>query len=177
MESFQNRVKSWLKTCFGHKIAKDKRERNHRFLEEALELVQACGCSREESHLLVDYVYDRPAGDKNQEAGGVMVTLAALCLAQNLDMEKAGETELARVWTKVDTIRQKQASKPENSPLPMAHDFVEKFDILTSDITTDKAFISLQNTLRHHGVEMHPDDIRGLAQDILVIGKQALKNK
>jgi hypothetical protein len=45
-----------------------------------------------------------------------MVTLAALCLANGFDMH-AEETELARVWTKVEQIRAKQAAKPKHSPL------------------------------------------------------------
>jgi len=106
--------------CFGEMIAGDREERNHRFIEEALELVQACGCTASEAHQLVDYVFARPAGEKAQEVGGVMVTLAALCLAQGLDMAAAGETELARIWTKVEQIRSKQAAKPKYSPLPAA---------------------------------------------------------
>lgn len=47
-----------------------------------------------------------------------MVTLAALCLANALDMHDAAETELARIWTKVEAIRAKQAAKPKHSPLP-----------------------------------------------------------
>lgn len=47
-----------------------------------------------------------------------MITLAALCLANTLDMHAAGEDELARIWTKVEQIRAKQAAKPKNSPLP-----------------------------------------------------------
>ncbi|GJG92883.1 hypothetical protein [Cupriavidus pauculus] len=117
-QTFQLRVKPWMLECFGAEISADAEERNHRFLEEALELVQACGCSRSEAHQLVDYVFSRPVGEKHQEVGGVMVTLAALCLAQSLDMHAAGETELARVWTKVDQIRAKQAAKPKHSPLP-----------------------------------------------------------
>lgn len=116
--SFQQRVQPWLLTCFGAEIAADKGERNHRFLEEAVELVQACGCTRDEAHQLVDYVFDRPVGEPSQEAGGTMVTLAALCGAQGLDMHAAGETELARIWTKVEQIRAKQAAKPKHSPLP-----------------------------------------------------------
>ncbi len=30
----------------------------------------------------------------------------------------AGETELARIWTKVEAIRAKQAAKPQFGPLP-----------------------------------------------------------
>lgn len=110
--------KPWLLECFGALIAGDADERNHRFLEEGLELVQACGCSQSEAHQLVDYVYGRPVGEKHQEVGGVMATLAALCLAQQLDMDACGETELSRIWTKVEQIRDKQAAKPKHSPLP-----------------------------------------------------------
>lgn len=115
--SFQQAVSVWMYACFGSEIAADRSERNHRFLEEALELVQASGCSAEEAHSLVDYVYGRPEGDINQEVGGVMVTLAAHCAAHGVDMQAAGERELARVWTKIDVIRRKQAAKPKNSPL------------------------------------------------------------
>lgn len=115
---FQSRVQPWLHDCFGSEIANNAVERNHRFLEEALELVQACACTQDEAHQLVDYVYGRPVGEKYQEVGGVMVTLAALCLAQQLDMHACGETELARIWTKVKQIRAKQAAKPKHSPLP-----------------------------------------------------------
>lgn len=117
-DSFQYRVKPWMSECFGAEIAGDRQERNHRFLEEALELVQACGATASEAHQLVDYVYGRPVGDKIQEIGGVMVTLAALCLAHGLNMHLAGESDLQRIWTKVDQIREKQAAKPKHSPLP-----------------------------------------------------------
>lgn len=117
-EPFQARVQPWLIECFGEVIAGDREERNHRFFEEAGELVQACGMSASEAHQLVDYVWNRPVGEKHQEVGGVMVTLAALCLANGLDMHAAGETELARIWTKVEAIRAKQAAKPKHSPLP-----------------------------------------------------------
>jgi hypothetical protein len=117
---FQQRVQPWMMECFGPMIAGDREERNHRFLEEALELVQATGCSASEAHQLVDYVFGRPVGEPAQEAGGVMVTLAALCLANGLDMHTAAETELARIWTKVEAIRAKQAAKPKHSPLPAA---------------------------------------------------------
>lgn len=115
---FQTRVQPWLLECFGPVIAGDTRERNHRFLEEGLELVQALGCSQADAHQLVDYVYGRPIGEKSQEVGGVMVTLAALCLAQQLDMHDCGEAELSRIWTKIEQIRAKQAAKPKHSPLP-----------------------------------------------------------
>ncbi len=116
--TFQQRVQPWMLACFGAEISADKAERNHRFIEEALELVQATGCTADEAHQLVDYVYGSPVGEPAQEVGGVMVTLAALCLAHGMDMHNAGETELARIWTKVEQIRAKQAAKPKHSPLP-----------------------------------------------------------
>ena len=118
--TFQSRVAAWMDACFGPAISADKVERNHRFLEEALELVQALGCSREDCLQLVEYVYGRPVGEPSQEVGGVMVTLAALCLASGLEMDGAAEIELARVWTKIDVIRAKQAAKPRGSALPVS---------------------------------------------------------
>jgi len=121
---FQARVQPWMLECFGAEIAADTLERNHRFFEEAGELVQACGMTREEAHALVDYTWSRPTGERFQEVGGVMVTLAALCLANGLDMHAAGEAELARISVPetVAKIRTKQAAKPKHSPLPMAAD-------------------------------------------------------
>lgn len=116
--AFQQCVQPWMMACFGAEISADVAERNHRFLEESLELVQSTGCTASEAHQLVDYVYGRDIGETNQEIGGVMVTLAALCLALGEDMHAAGETELARIWTKVEKIRAKQAAKPKHSPLP-----------------------------------------------------------
>jgi hypothetical protein len=118
LNRFQERVDEWLLACFGEEISRNKTERNHRFLEEALELVQTLGCTASEAHQLVDYTYNRPVGETGQEVGGVMVTLAALCLANGLDMQELGEDELIRVWKKVEQIRAKQAAKPKHSPLP-----------------------------------------------------------
>jgi len=117
-EAFQNRASRWAVECFGPGISSDKTERNHRFLEEALELVQATGCTPSEAHQLVDYVFSRPVGEPNQECGGVMVTLALLSWAFGFDMEMCGEVELERCWTKIEAIREKQRNKPKHSPLP-----------------------------------------------------------
>lgn len=47
---YQERVHKWILHCFGATIGADKIERNHRFLEESLELVQAGGCTASEAH-------------------------------------------------------------------------------------------------------------------------------
>lgn len=116
--SFQARVHEWVVSCFPPPAHYDRRERTHRFLEEALELAQASGCSRADAQALVDYVFSRGEGEVAQETGGVLVTLAALSNAQGVDMDDAGEVELARNWSRIDQIRAKQASKPLGSALP-----------------------------------------------------------
>jgi hypothetical protein len=105
--------------CFGAAIASDTLERGDRLLEEVLELLQSGDYPPERVAALRDYVWSRPKGEPPQEVGGVMVTLAAYCLARGLDMHDAAEAELARIWTKVDAIRAKQAAKPTGSALPI----------------------------------------------------------
>ncbi len=118
--SFQARVQPWMIACFGPEISADKLERGDRLLEEVLELLQSVDYPRERIASLSSYVWSRPKGEPAREVGGSMVTLAAFCLAHDLDMHAAGETELARVWTKVEAIRAKQAAKPTGSALPVA---------------------------------------------------------
>lgn len=116
--SYQRRVEQWLEACFPPSVRSDRGERTHRFLEEALELAQANGCTRADALALVDYVFGRPAGQPAQEVGGVMVTLAGLCSASEINMDEAGDRELDRNWDKIEQIRAKQQSKPHGSPLP-----------------------------------------------------------
>jgi NTP pyrophosphatase (non-canonical NTP hydrolase) len=117
-DSFQHRVWQWVVACFPTSVQLDVQERNHRFLEEALELAQANACTREEAQQLVEYVFGRPTGDVRQEVGGVLVTLAALCNAIDVSMDEAGEHELDRNWSRIERIRVKQAAKPQRSALP-----------------------------------------------------------
>lgn len=118
-KNFQTRVDEWMLQCFGEEISADKEERCFRFLEESLELVQSAGCTAEDAHKLVDYVFGRPVGEMVQEIGGVMVTLAAFCNTFSQSIIGSQEAELSRVWTKIDQIREKQAKKPQRSPLPV----------------------------------------------------------
>ena len=121
MAGFQAEVGDWMLECFNPAIAADLLERADRFTEEALELAQTMpGFSAERAHALVDYVFSRPVGERGQEVGGVMVTLAALCNPVGLSIRDEAEREMARVWTKVEVIRAKQASKPVGSALPVA---------------------------------------------------------
>ncbi len=110
--SFQSDVFDWVCACFGRETARDLDERSRRFLEEALELVQACGTTREECLQLIDYVYARSPGVVAQEVGGAYTTLYALCSALGLDLRESGRRELKRMWAVIDLIRAKRAGKP-----------------------------------------------------------------
>lgn len=118
--SLQYRVQPWMMACFGPEIAADRLERADRLLEEVFELLQSGNYPRERIRALEEYTFSREKGEPMQEVGGVMITLAAYCLAHDLDMHLAGEAELARIWTKVEKIRAKQAAKPTGSALPVA---------------------------------------------------------
>lgn len=118
MNQFQIDVCEWMMECFGRTPVDNVEERCHRFLEEALELAQASGCTADHAHELVDYVYGRPVGVPRQEVGGTMLTLAGLCTAMGIDMDEASNAELSRVYTKLEEIRIKQANKPAFGPLP-----------------------------------------------------------
>jgi hypothetical protein len=109
--SFQQRVWEWFKSCFGPAGIKDKLQRYFRFYEEATELVQAGGMSRQDAHRMVDSVYDKAPGKVYQEVGGVATTLAMVCNAEGLELDHTADTELARVWGKQDEIREKQKQK------------------------------------------------------------------
>lgn len=110
--TFQERVAPWMETCFGAKITNDPHERNLRFIEEALELVQSLELSKEAAHFMVDYVYSREKGDPPQEVAGTIISLAALCIAHHIDMQAEGDKELARIWPLADKIRERQKTKP-----------------------------------------------------------------
>ena len=120
VRDFQSEVGEWMLACFGEEIAADKIERADRFIEEALELAQTIpGFTVERARALVEYVFARPVGERGQEVGGVGVTLAALCNTFGLNIREEWERELTRVWTKVEAIRAKQATKPTGSALPV----------------------------------------------------------
>lgn len=125
--TFQKRVEEWLVECFGPLKIHQRVRRVFRFTEEAIELAQAFGCSKEEVEQLVEYVYGRPKGLHAQEIGGVMTTLAALCAQYGHDMFACAETELSRIWSRIwsriPEIREKDKSKPVGSPLPGTADY------------------------------------------------------
>jgi NTP pyrophosphatase (non-canonical NTP hydrolase) len=108
----QQRAVIWAKACFGEKEVMDRKLRALRFLEEAIELVQAAGLNTDEVDRIRRYVYGRPTGEVAQEVGGVMVTLGTLCHAFGVQMNELGHHEVERCWRKISVIREKNRNKP-----------------------------------------------------------------
>jgi hypothetical protein len=116
--SFQQRVSNWVLACLGVQSKADRVERDYRFAEEAIELIQARGnLTKEDITRVADSVYAKPPGDVFQEVGGLMTTLGALCETakdrdgHQIDMMEAGEMELTRIWGDMPKIREKQKTK------------------------------------------------------------------
>lgn len=87
---------AWGGRTFGE-INLNKRERARRFIEEALELVQAAGLPLSSVADIAHHVYEKPPGEPAQEAGGVGVTLLMLCQVLGISADFAERKELARV--------------------------------------------------------------------------------
>lgn len=108
----QETVADWVVRCWGEQVLQSAPERGGRLLEESLELAQAVGLPREKAQTILDYVYGRPPGEPFQEAGGVGVTLLALCASLGISADVAEATEVARVLAKpVEHFRRRHAEK------------------------------------------------------------------
>ena len=93
----QRRISRWAREVFGEVAATDPKERVLRILEEAAELAQAEGLPRSQAHMILDYVFDRPAGEAPQELAGVYLTLMAYAEAKGLSLNVEARKELERV--------------------------------------------------------------------------------
>lgn len=108
---YQERVTDWIRSTFGEDVITDIPERVARFMEEAIELGQALGATREDMYRLITYTYSRALGEPEQEIGGVMVTLNGLATAVGINTLEAAETELARNIRNAPSIREKWLAK------------------------------------------------------------------
>ena len=115
IRAFQLGVVDWMMRCFVRKDSMSPLQRSFRFTEEAIELAQAMGTTKEEVQQLVEYVYGRPPGAPSQEIGGVMVTLMGVAASMDLDVEMCADAELSRCERNIARIRQKDLDKPERA--------------------------------------------------------------
>ena len=111
IRDFQRRVLEWFEACFSAQMAKKRKRRLYAFFEEANELIQSGGMTREEAHAMVDHVFNREPGEFSQEVAGVFTTLCMVANSHDIDLEDAGEKELARIWEAIPIIQAKQAQK------------------------------------------------------------------
>lgn len=118
LRAYQQQVVEWGDSTFdaGFTVPASvgvKEERNHRLLEEVLELVQACGCTKSEAQQIVNYVFDeKQPGQVAQEVGGVLTCLALLCQVYNISMASAADDELRAIQANAAKIRAKRNQKP-----------------------------------------------------------------
>lgn len=111
----QDAVRLWVLRCFGEEPTEENSpERALRFLEEAMELVQAAGMDFMQVVHMACYVYGRPAETEiEKEFGGTLTTLMALAQSKGVDLMEAANTEFARMLKNVAKIRAKQQAKPD----------------------------------------------------------------
>lgn len=115
MIGLQQRVHGWLRYVFGPHAAEHKVTRAIKFLEEALELAQACGISKDSARHVTNMVYSNAPGAIAQEIGGTVITLAALSHALGYDYTAEGLAEMKRVESPeaIEKIKSKDQIKKD----------------------------------------------------------------
>lgn len=86
-------VFDWIEDFYGPEWT-NLGERCCRFIEEAIELVQAVGLPKEMVLKLVDRCYNKEKGEIQQELGGASMTLTALAEALKLSREGCESIEI-----------------------------------------------------------------------------------
>jgi hypothetical protein len=97
--TLESRVAEWIKTRIGEENA-HRRERAMRLLEEAVELAQSEGITREQINRQTAHVFARPIGDPRQEAAGVAVCLLGWCAATGNTLIDLATAEIERIEAK-----------------------------------------------------------------------------
>jgi hypothetical protein len=100
LDEDQRKLVAWGTECFGADHMADHKVRALRLLEEAIELSQAVSVPAEQCAKLVEYVYSRPAGNPQQELGGVGVTWLVAAAALGSSALEALHAEMERIAKK-----------------------------------------------------------------------------
>lgn len=107
----QEQVRDWVVRCWGDG-AVSVVERVERFFEEAAELTQAEGISRDRLTEIIRHVYDKEPGQPPQEVGGIGTTLLAYCAAKGISADECERRELSRILGRpVDHFRARHDAK------------------------------------------------------------------
>lgn len=86
----------WAVEMFGT-VALDPKERALRLIEEALEVVQTVGLTREDIIPVLDRTFNRKPGELGNELGGLIMTAEALAEILNIDLQHEAEREYKRI--------------------------------------------------------------------------------
>jgi hypothetical protein len=78
----------------------------HRFLERAISLAKACGCTSLEAQNLVNYVFFTPPGEKTMETSETLYELSVLSDLHDLDLSACSELKLAAISRHSPTLRE-----------------------------------------------------------------------
>lgn len=107
----QSIVLAWATRMFGQ-CTTQLTERALRVVEEAIEVGQAAGLTKEQVQRLIDRVYSRPAGDVREELGGLLVTCLAICEVMRISGDDLERDEMERVLSlPEEKVREKHAQK------------------------------------------------------------------
>lgn len=87
---------AWAKQTYGV-VVLQLRYQAFRFIEEAIELVQACGLSRVDVILAVDYVFKNPKGAMRVEIGDVLLSVDILAATQGFSTDECYQSCLGRI--------------------------------------------------------------------------------
>lgn len=112
LDDIQRQCVEWVEQVLGGDSFHDVNFRRNHQLEEALELSQSVGMTRESAHQIVDYVFDRPVGEVGQEVAGSFFTLVVLAAQQGVSVASVIVPELQRCWDNAEKIQAKQLLKP-----------------------------------------------------------------
>ncbi len=93
----QQVVFNWVERVFGAGIARNVIERATRVLEEAIEVAQAAGVTRETALAVLSRCYGRDVGDVRDEVANLSVTLLALCGTLKVSAETLERDEIERI--------------------------------------------------------------------------------
>ena len=100
---------AWAMKTYGS-VVRSTRYQAFRFIEEALELAQAMGLSREDVIRVVDHVFSRPQGDTYVGVGDVRLTLDILAETQEIDSDECYEGCMIRVLA-LDPAKMREKDK------------------------------------------------------------------
>lgn len=117
LRNFQHDVWDWYETMFrGTREEHTTKTLGMRFLEEALELAQAVGLSKEDVMRQMEYTFSRPKGTVESEIAGTIITLQHIAGDHIIDVQDEALKELRRISTQEmrKKIYDKQAFKRDH---------------------------------------------------------------